>query len=233
MAQLTIFVALAAGLLSFLSPCILPIIPGFMAYISGSNVEGVKSTRMETFISSIFFVLGFSVVFALLGVLLNTLLGSSAYAVRVWLGRIAGLIIILFALHILGLIKIPLLMMEHKLEVKRFRSRYFTAFIFGASFAVGWSPCVGAILGSVFAIAASNPQVAFILLMAYAIGLGIPFLIVGLFTQESMTLIRRSGKALKYFNIIVGILMLALGVLVFTNNLNLVSNLFLPSLLFK
>jgi len=204
-----------------------------MAYISGSNIDGVKSTRKQTFVSSIFFVLGFSLVFAILGILLNTVLGSSAYTVRVWLERIAGLIIILFAIHILGLIKIPFLMMEHKLEVKRFKSRYFTAFIFGASFAVGWSPCVGAILGSVFALAVSNPGTAFILLMAYAVGLGIPFLIVGLFTEESMRFIRRSGKVLKYFNIIVGILMLALGVLVFTDNLNLVSNLFLPWELLK
>ena len=229
MAQISIFVAMLAGLVSFLSPCILPIIPGFMAYISGRTKDEIP-TRMQVFLSSVFFVLGFSVIFAVLGLLLNTTLSATSYAVRLWLGRIGGLIIMVFAIHILGLIEIPFLMMDHKLEVRRFNSRYFTSFVFGAAFAVGWSPCVGAILGSVFALAISNPGSSFILLLSYAIGLGIPFLIVGLFTQEAMSVIRRSTKVLKYFNIIVGTLLLILGILVFTNNLNYISYFLIPSI---
>jgi cytochrome c-type biogenesis protein len=232
MAQLTIFIAFAAGILSFLSPCILPIIPGFMAFLSGRNAEYIPG-RKETFLSSLFFVLGFSLVFALLGILLNTVLASSSYAVRTWLGRIGGAIIIVFALHILGLIKIPFLMMDHKIEVKKFKTQYVTAFMFGASFAVGWSPCVGAILGSVFALAITQPAIAFVLLMAYALGLGIPFLIIGVFTDKAVALVKRSHSFLKYFNSIVGILLLAIGVLVFTDNLNLVANFFVPAAIIR
>jgi cytochrome c-type biogenesis protein len=227
MTNINIFVALFAGLLSFISPCILPIIPGFMAYISGRTTEKIPS-RMQVFLSSVFFVLGFSVVFAVLGLLLNTIFSASSYIVRVWLGRISGLIIIIFALHILELIRIPFLMMDHKLNVKRFNSRYLTSFVFGAAFAVGWSPCVGAILGSVFALAVSQPGSAFILLLSYAFGLGIPFLLVGLFTEEVMSLVKRSGKVMRYFNIVVGILLLILGVLVFTDNLNYIAYFFVP-----
>ncbi len=232
MSDLNIFVALFAGLVSFLSPCILPVLPGFLAFISGRTPEYIP-TKIEAFLSSVFFVLGFSVVFAVLGVLFNTALSQSSYIVRVWLGRIGGTIIIIFALHILELIKIPFLMMDHKIEVKRLRSRYLTSFIFGAAFAVGWSPCVGAILGSILALAASQPGSSFALLIAYSIGLGIPFLLVGLFTEEVMLWISKSKSFLKYFNIIVGILLLALGVLVFTNNLAYVSYFLIPNVLIK
>jgi cytochrome c-type biogenesis protein len=227
MSEITIFVALLAGLVSFLSPCILPILPGFLAYLSGTtSVE--ETSRKETFLNSLFFVLGFSVIFALLGVLLNTVLEGISYDVQIWLSRIGGIVIILFALQILGLIKIPFLMREHQIEVKKkFKWQYLTSFIFGASFAVGWSPCVGAILGSVFALAISSPGQSFILLISYAIGLGIPFLVVGFFTDSVLKTLRKYNKFLKYFNIVVGILLLILGVLVFTNNLNLVAS-FLP-----
>lgn len=233
MAEITIFVALFAGLLSFLSPCILPIIPGFIAYLSGTSADG-KISRKESFLNSLFFVLGFSLIFALLGVLLNTALSGSSLTIKTWLGRIGGLIIIFFGLHVLGLLKIPFLQSEHKLAVKTtFKNTYITSFIFGASFAVGWSPCVGAILGSVFALAVSNPGIAFVLLMAYAIGLGLPFLLVGLFTEKALKLINKSQTFLKYFNSIVGTLLVILGILVFTDNLLLVSLLLTPQFFFN
>jgi len=232
MAQPTIFIALIAGVISFVSPCILPLIPGFMAYLSGTAVEE-KLSRAKTFTNSIFFVLGFSVVFAILGVLLNSVLSRSSYAIQTWLSRIAGIIILFFALHILGLIKVKFLQADHKIIVKKLRSSYLTSFVFGASFAVGWTPCVGAILGSILALAISSPASSFILLVAYSIGLGLPFLIVGLFTEEAMGLISKSDKVLKYFNIAVGILLIILGVLVFTNNLTMVASFIVPSSLFQ
>src|SRR3989344_4494646 len=118
MPELTIFIALIAGLISFISPCILPIIPGFMAYLSGVSNDG-KISRTKTFLNSLAFVLGFSTIFALLGVLLNTLLSKSSYYVQIWLSRIGGVIIILFALHLLGLIKIKFLQADHKVSVKK------------------------------------------------------------------------------------------------------------------
>jgi cytochrome c-type biogenesis protein len=152
----------------------------------------------------------------------------SSFAVQTWLSRIAGLIIIFFALHILGLIKIRFLQSDHKLKAKRFKSSYLTSYVFGASFAVGWTPCVGAILGSIFALAVANPVNSFVLLLAYAIGLGLPFLIVGIFTEQAMAFIGKSEKILRYFNIIVGILLLVLGILVFTNNLTSIASFIVP-----
>jgi cytochrome c-type biogenesis protein len=226
MVEPTIIVAFFAGIVSFVSPCVLPLIPGFLAYLSGTST-GQQGTRLKVFLNSVAFVVGFSVIFALLGVLLNTILERVSYNVQTWLSRIGGMIIILFALYILGLIKISFLEREHKFAVKKkFSVTYITSFVFGSAFAVGWTPCVSAILGSVFALAITKPGLAFFLLMSYALGLGIPFLLVGLFTTQAVALINKSATVLKYFNIVVGILLLILGILVFTNKLNVVANWF-------
>lgn len=231
MAELTLIAVFIAGIISFLSPCILPLIPGFLAYLSGTSLgDTSKSARLKMFFNSVAFVIGFSTVFALIGVLLNTILEKSSYDIQIWLGRIGGLIIILFGLYLLKLIKIPFLEKEHKLGVKRkFSITYVTSFVFGAAFAVGWSPCVGAVLGSVLALSITQPGGAFVLLMIYALGLGLPFLIVGIFSGQAVKLINKSAKFLKYFNIVVGIFLLILGILVFTQTLNIVANFsFLP-----
>jgi len=226
MVEPTIIVAFIAGIVSFISPCVLPLIPGFLAYLSCTST-GQQGARAKVFLNSVAFVLGFSVIFALLGVLLNTVLERVSYTVQTWLSRIGGVIIILFALYILGLIKINFLEREHKFAVKKkFSVTYVTSFVFGAAFAVGWTPCVSAILGSVFALAVTKPGLEFVLLMSYALGLGIPFLLVGLFTTQALKIINKSAVVLKYFNIVVGILLLILGILVFTNKLNVVANWF-------
>lgn len=231
MIEPTIIVAFVAGIISFASPCVLPLIPGFLAYLSGTS-SGEQGARFKIFLNSVAFVLGFSVVFALLGVLLNTILERVSYDVQTWLSRIGGAIIILFALYILGLIKISFLEREHKIAVrKRFSITYVTSFVFGAAFAVGWTPCVSAILGSILALAVAKPGFSFFLLLSYALGLGIPFLIVGIFTTQATNLINKSATFLKYFNIAVGILLLILGILVFTNKLNVVANFFVPAFL--
>src|SRR3989338_8397383 len=229
MVEPTIIVAFIAGIVSFASPCVLPLIPGFLAYLSGTSA-GQQNARLKVFLNSVAFVLGFSVIFALLGVLLNTILERISYSVQTWLSRIGGIIIILFALYILGLIKISFLEREHKLaKNKKFSITYVTSFVFGAAFAVGWTPCVSAILGSVFALAVTKPGLSFIFLISYSLVLGIPFLLVGLFTTQAIKLINKSATVLKYFNIVVGILLLVLGILVFTNKLNVVANFFIPS----
>lgn len=231
MIETTVIVAFIAGIVSFASPCVLPLIPGFLAYLSGTSTAKEKS-RLKLFLNSVAFVLGFSFVFALLGVLLNTVLESVSYNVQTWLSRIGGAIIILFAFYVLGLIKIGFLEREHKLQVrKKFSVTYVTSFVFGAAFAAGWTPCVSAILGSILALAVAKPGLSFILLLSYALGLGMPFLLVGMFTSQASRLISKSTTLLKYFNIVVGILLLVLGVLVFTNKLNVVANFFVPSFL--
>lgn len=212
--------------MSFLSPCVLPIIPGFLAYLSGTSLSrGGEGKRLNIFLNSVFFVLGFSIIFAILGVLLNTLLESVAYEAQAWLSRIGGAIIIFFGLYLVGVIKVGFLNREHKFAVKRkFSSQYATSFAFGSAFAAGWTPCVGAALGAILGLAASNPGSAFSLLLAYSIGLGVPFLLVGLFAAQSVVIINKYAHVLKYVNIAFGVILIALGVLVFTQSLNLVAN---------
>jgi len=178
------------------------------------------------FINSIFFVLGFSVIFSLVGVLLQSVLSNVSYQVQTWLGRVGGVIIILFGIYLLGLIKPKFLDRDYKLKVKRkFKSQYLTSFVFGAAFAVGWTPCVGAILGGILTLAVVQPTSAFFLLLSYSLGLGIPFLLVGLFTNQAQKFISKAGTGLKYINYIFGVILIALGVLVFTNQLSKVANL--------
>ncbi|MEK6935148.1 MAG: cytochrome c biogenesis protein CcdA [Nanoarchaeota archaeon] len=178
------------------------------------------------FINSIFFVLGFSIIFSLVGVLLQSVLSNISFQVQIWLGRIGGAIIILFGLFLLGLIKIKYLEREHKFHVKqKFNSSYLTSFVFGSAFAVGWTPCVGAVLGAVLTLAITQPTSAFFLLLSYSLGLGIPFLLVGLFTNQAQTFIQKAGSWLKYLNYLFGLVLIVLGILVFTNQLARVANL--------
>lgn len=226
MVDITIFVAFVAGLVSFLAPCVLPIIPGFLAYLAGAMTDKPDAkARLEIFFNSVFFVLGFSLVFAVLGVLLNTVLESVAYDVQTWLARIGGAVIIFFGLYLTSLIKIPFLERDHKMLVKKkFSSRYLTSAVFGAAFAVGWTPCVGAALGAILGLAASHPGTAFTLLMSYSVGLGIPFLVVGAFAAQATAFIEKIGPALRYINIIFGIILVGLGILIFTRELPLIAN---------
>lgn len=185
-----------------------------------------NESRWPTFVNSIFFVLGFSIIFSLVGVLLQTILSEVAYNVQNWLGYIGGTIIIFFGLYLLGLIHIGFLERDHKFAVKRkFKYTYSTSFIFGAAFAVGWTPCVTAALGAILALAATQASSAFILLVAYTLGLGIPFLVVGYFTYEAQKLINKAGRWLKYFQQVFGVILILLGILVFTNNLSRAANL--------
>ena len=227
--------AFLGGLISFLAPCVLPIIPGFLAYLAGASTTDTGSKRKEIFINSVFFVLGFGIIFALLGVLLNTLLESIAYDVQIWLSRVGGVMIIFFGLYLLGLIKIPFLEREYKMSVHtKFKSRYVTSFLFGLAFAAGWTPCVGPALGVILGLAATAPGSAFVLLLTYALGLGIPFLIVGAFTGQATEFINRHAVGLKYLNIVFGVILLGLGVLIFTQKLAIIANFeFLNKILLK
>ena len=184
-----------------------------------------KGNRWSIFLSSVFFVLGFSIIFAILGVLLQTVLSSASYAVQTWLGRIGGTIIILFGLYLVGLIRPSFLDRDYKINVKRrFNSKYLTAFVFGAAFAVGWTPCVGAILGAILTLAATQPGISFLLLISYSLGLGLPFLAVGLFTDKAQNLISKYGKTLRFLNIVFGIVLIILGIFVFTSQLSRIAN---------
>lgn len=224
MNEVSITIAFAAGVVSFLSPCVLPLVPGFLAYLAGGQQDGLPQ-RKEVFLNSVFFVLGFSVIFAIIGVLLNGIFSNVAYQAQEWLARIGGVFIILFGLYIVKLIKIPWLERDHKLKVsKKFKSRYVTSFFFGVAFAVGWTPCVSFALGAILALAAIQPGAAFYLLFSYSLGLGLPFLIIGAFTAQATGLISKFGRYVTYINTIFGVILIILGVLVFTQSLNLIAN---------
>ncbi len=225
MDNLGIVVAFVAGVVSFLSPCVLPLIPGFLAYLAGASLADAKKKRLEIFLNAVAFVFGFSLVFSLLGIALNTILSAIALDVQMWLARLGGLIIIVFGLNLTGLLPIPFLDKEHKLTVKyRLSSRYLTSILFGAAFAAGWTPCVGAVLGSILGLAAAHPGSAFWLLFAYSLGLGMPFLLVGLFASQATAFIARFGKWLKVINVVFGFFLIVLGILAFTQSLNLIAN---------
>lgn len=229
MAEITLFVAFTAGLASFLSPCVLPLVPAFMAYLSGTTAAEIKKeprqARAAIFINTILFVLGFTVVFALFGILINSILLNASYIIRDISGKIGGIVIILFGLVLLGVIKPQFLQQEHKLKLKGLKPSYAASFLFGAAFAVGWTPCVGAILGAILTLALTNPGIAFWMLFSYAMGLGLPFIAAGLFTSRAAELINKHHNAMKYISLAAGAALILLGILVFTNNLAKVANL--------
>jgi cytochrome c-type biogenesis protein len=225
MLELSATIAFLAGIVSFLSPCVLPIIPGFLAYLAGASLEHPEGRRRDIFLNALFFVLGFSLVFAALGVLLNTLLEAVAYDAQTWLSRLGGVLVIFFGLYLVGLIRVPWLERGHTFSVKtRFKSRYATSLVFGAAFAAGWTPCVGAALGAILGLAATAPGSAFWLLLVYALGLGVPFLLVGLFAAQASRFINRFAGVLKYVNVAFGVILVVLGILIFTQTLSLLAN---------
>ncbi|HSB46899.1 MAG TPA: cytochrome c biogenesis protein CcdA [Candidatus Bilamarchaeum sp.] len=226
MAGVTIVLAFIAGLISFLSPCVLPLIPAYLTFLAGTTLKEKYTIEARTriFLSSVSFVLGFSVVFSVLGVLLQSVLSAVAYSVQAILGYIGGIVIMLFGLMLIGVIRIPALESERKIHLAGLNASYVTSFAFGAAFAVGWTPCVGAVLGGILTLAVTDPGSAFPLMLSYSLGLGIPFLFVGLFVSQASGLIRKIGPLLKWLNVVFGIILVALGILVFTGTLPLVAN---------
>jgi cytochrome c-type biogenesis protein len=241
MVEANILVSALAGAGSFFSPCILPILPAFISYFSGTTIKEVrdlansnttgnvlivrKSARLDIFLNTVYFVLGFSLVFAVLGVILNSVLSSTGIGFQSTLQWIGGVIIIVFGAYLILSTKLRSLNFEKKISrIPKFKTSYITSFVFGAAFAAGWTPCVGPILGSTFTLAATAPGAAYNSLLAYALGLGVPFLIAGAFFSQATGIILKMVKYLKYFNPIMGVLLIILGVLVFTNHLSLLGN---------
>ncbi len=224
MDTVNIFIAFIAGFLTFLSPCVFPIIPGFLSYLAGTSIKDNSSkARIKNLITAIFFILGAGLVFSTLGILIS-LIPLKTAAIKKTISIIGGLFIILFGLFTLGTFKIPFLERDIKLNFNFQKYRYLGAFLFGATFAAGWSPCIGPILGSILTIALTKQAIAFVLMLSFSIGLGVPFLITGFFAHEAINLIKKSGTFMKYFNIIVGLLLIILGILVITGDIASIAN---------
>ena len=233
MAEINIFLAMMAGVSSFFAPCILPIIPAFLACISGITISDLtKSTESQTvsinktnvILNTVFFVLGFSVVFSVLGVTINSLFTSSANELISNFNHVGGIIIISFGLFMIASSKIQKLNFEKKIFPSRTGASFPLSFIFGLAFAAGWTPCVGPILGSILTLAATTPGDAFNLLLAYSVGIGVPFIIMGIFITQANGFVKKISQHLKYYTVILGSLIIILGILVFFNQLALIAN---------
>ena len=228
----TILIAFSAGLASFIAPCILPMIPAFLAYISGTTLTEINNNQKTNFkinkiniiANTIFFVLGFSVIFSTLGVLINSILSENINQLANSLNWIAGIIIVIFGIFMIASTKINSLNKEKKFQIKNFKSSYPMSFVFGLAFAIAWTPCVGPILGTILTLAATTPSISFTLLLAYSIGLGIPFILIGIFFSKSTKIISSMTKHLKYYNIVLGGFIILLGILIFTNQLAYIAN---------
>jgi cytochrome c-type biogenesis protein len=176
-------------------------------------------TREVVFLNSAFFVLGFTTIFSLVGLLLQTVLARAPLDAVNSIRLVGGSVIVGFGVLMVASAKyaIPFFGVEHKVHVRKFRSSYLTSSVFGIAFALGWTPCVGAILGSVYTLAALSPGLGFLYLMAFSLGLGIPFLLAGAFISRVSGFLRRTGRFLRYFNIVSGLFLAAVGLLVVTN----------------
>ena len=234
MADITIPIAFVAGIVSFLSPCILPLVPAYMSYLAGASVADTNAknrpSRGKVFMNSVFFVIGFVIVFSILGILLASVLSSVAIDARVYLQWIGGAIIIFFGLYLTGLLKIPFLNKTRTFRPRKFKSSYLTSFTFGVAFAAGWTPCIGAILGGILTLAIVNPASALNLMLAYAAGLGVPFLIAGAFISQFSTFIAKYARFMAYFSKAMGVVLIVLGILVITGYLAQVSLILPPGL---
>lgn len=268
-AEVTLAIAALAGLGSFVAPCVLPMIPAFLAYISGTTVselarspaagpaagrrgrdEGAAAgggaaaappaaaaatatataavvadpaasvSRAGIMLNTAFFVLGFSVVFAAVGALINSVLADSASGFVSGFNQVGGAIIIAFGAFMLLSTRVRFLNLERRLVPRRAGASYPMSFVFGLSFAAGWTPCVGPVLGTILALAASTPSAAFGLLLAYSLGLGVPFLLMGAFFSRATPLMRAMARHTRHYTVAVGLLILLLGALVLTGQLS-------------
>ncbi len=222
MEKVNLLVAFGAGLLSFLSPCILPLIPGYLGFISGLSLEELKNqadSHQKIWRGALFFTAGFSLVFILLGTSM-TFLGSFLNSSLFWLNKIAGLFLILLGLNLLGVFKLKIFNLEKKFHLKKVNGSHSLAFLLGCAFAFGWSPCIGPILASILVIAA-NQQTALsgaLLLTAYSAGLAVPFLLTALAINKFLTYFTKIKKALAVVTFLTGFLLLLIGGLLLSGN---------------
>jgi cytochrome c-type biogenesis protein len=221
--------ALIAGLLSFFSPCILPLIPAYFTFITGFSLDELTEARgtrvrVRIILSTLSYVLGFSMIFILMGASAS-FLGGAIFEYRDWIRIIGGVAIMLFGIHMTGLLRFKALEFEQRLNIQKKPLHFLGTFIVGMAFGAGWSPCIGPLLGSILIVAGNQDTVAqgIGLLSVYAAGLAIPFLVLSIFIDSLITLIKKVSWSIKYINMTAGVLLLILGLLLVTNKLNLIS----------
>jgi cytochrome c-type biogenesis protein len=217
--------AFGAGALSFLSPCVLPLIPAYLCFLGGVGLDQLDGARRSVRTSALAFVLGFSLVFIGMGAgasALNRLILDNMETLSV----AAGLVIIVFGLHYMGVLRIAFLNFEKRVHVQSRPAGLFGAFVLGLAFAFGWTPCVGPILATILMVAASGSSVGYgvSLLAAYAAGLGIPFLLAALAARPFLAFLSRFRRHMRMVELAIGSLLIVTGLLILTGSMNLIGN---------
>jgi len=230
--MIELFIAFGAGLISFLSPCVLPLIPGYISFISGASLNELLAKKKINLIPLILFTLGFSFVFIMFGAAasyLGQVLLQNSQTLRV----IAGLVIIIFSLQLIGIINISFLNFEKKVYTKKNNNIWFS-FIVGMAFGFGWTPCIGPILGSILALASTEETIfkAIILLSFYSLGLAIPFILSGYLMQRFLMFSKNFRKNINLVLKIGGVILLITGILILTNQLQILGYYILNTLPF-
>ncbi len=221
--NVTIWLATLAGLASFLSPCVLALVPAYVGYLGGRSVTpsgAVVENRWETFSHGVAFVIGFSIVFVALGAAASAI-GQLLFDVREWIARIGGLVVIIFGLHTLGVINIGFLNYDTRREVAPRQSGYVSSGLMGVFFSAGWAPCVGPVLGAVLTLALNGARLSqgVALLSAYSLGLAIPFLLAALGIGRVAELMRRHRNGIRYVSKATGVVLVIVGIMLFTGTL--------------
>ena len=222
--NVTVGLALLAGLASFLSPCVLALVPAYVGYLGSRTIRPdgtVVENRGLTFAHGLAFVLGFSFVFVLLGVAAAAL-GGVLFGIRLWIARIGGVVVILFGLHTLGLINIPFLNYDTRHQYAPGKgSGFLSSALMGVFFSAGWAPCVGPVLGAVLTLALNGGDViqGVILLSAYSLGLAIPFLLAAIGVGRVADLMRRHSRAIQIMSYVTGVVLVIVGVMLLTGTL--------------
>lgn len=244
--NVTLLAAFGAGVLSFISPCVLPLIPGYLSYVSGLSLDDLKAgaittegasaaaqsdARRRVIIASLAFILGFSLVFVSLGASAS-FVGQFLMSRLTLLGRIAGAIIIIFGLHTMGVFRIEWLYQDTRVQSTRRPAGFFGAILVGIAFAFGWTPCIGPILAGILAIAAAQDTVGdgVRLLSAYSLGLGVPFFATALAINRFFAAVARIRRYYHAIEVVSGALLVVIGVLIFTNKFTIIAQWLTPYL---
>ena len=220
--MIELLIAFGAGLISYLSPCVLPLIPGYVSFISGQSLQNILESKRINILPLVLFCLGFSTVFIILGASAS-FLGQTLLQNSNILRIVAGIFIIIFSLQLIGLINIGYLNLEKRFEAKKTQSVLFP-YIIGLAFGFGWTPCIGPILGSILALASIEETLmrAIILLSSYSLGLAIPFILSGYLIQRFLLFSKNFKKNINLISKIGGIILLITGILILTNQLQVI-----------
>jgi cytochrome c-type biogenesis protein len=231
--NVSIFLAFSAGFLSFVSPCVLPLVPSYVSFITGLSMdeltseEGKRRARQVGIKNSLMFILGFSVIFITLGAS-ATMIGRFSLTYQGAIRRFGGLLVIFFGLYVMGLIKPSLLMRDTRLQLQSKPAGYLGSFLVGIAFAAGWTPCVGPILGTILLYASGSNSIwsGMGLLTAYSIGLGLPLFISSLSVQSFLFYFKKTARYMWVVSGVSGIFLVAVGILIFTNSLTRLTSFF-------